>query len=113
MPAEAEAPAAEPVLGEAVIEVITAPTAQLAAEEVVSTSPIALDKVPVILVVEAGRLQMSAKELLDVQPGNMLELDMRPEQPVDLVINGARVGRGELVQVGEMVGVRVVQWGHG
>jgi flagellar motor switch protein FliN len=106
-------PAAEAAVSEEAILVEAAPEAEKAPETAPSTGPISLDKIPVTLVVEVGRLQMSAKELLSLQPGNLLELETRPEQPVDLVINGSSVGKGELVQVGEVVGVRVLQWLHG
>lgn len=66
-------------------------------------------KLPVI--VEVGRIQMTVDTLLKLEPGNLLDLNIQPEAGVDLVVNGNRVGKGELIQVGEMVGVRVLEIG--
>lgn len=67
--------------------------------------------ISVPLVVEVGRIQMSVQKLLELQPGNVLELDIRPESGVDLVVNGKCVGKGELLKVGEVLGVRVLDLG--
>jgi flagellar motor switch protein FliN/FliY len=68
-----------------------------------------LDDIPLNVIVEVGRLQMSIKKLLELQPGNMLELDIHPEAGVDLVVNGKRIARGELLRVGEVLGIRIVE----
>jgi flagellar motor switch protein FliN/FliY len=67
------------------------------------------DKIPIQLTVEVGRVRMTAHDLLNLSPGNLLELNVRPEQGVDLIVNGKKVGRGELVKVGEILGVRILQ----
>lgn len=67
--------------------------------------------IPISLVVEVGRLQMTVQTLLDTKPGNLLELNINPESGVDLVVNGSRVGKGELVKIGEVLGVRVLELG--
>jgi flagellar motor switch protein FliN len=69
------------------------------------TSPTDL---PLTVVVEVGRLNMSIQKLLELQPGNILEVDASPESGVDLVVNSRLVGRGELVLIGETLGVRVL-----
>jgi flagellar motor switch protein FliN len=63
---------------------------------------------PVHLTVEVGRIQMTAKELMALAPGNLIELNVSPEQGVDLVINGKKVGRGELIRMGDILGVRIL-----
>lgn len=68
-----------------------------------------LDDIPLPIVVEIGRLQMSIKELLELQPGNMLELDTKMDANVDLVVHGKRIGRGELLRVGTVLGVRITE----
>lgn len=73
-----------------------------------SAPSISPEELPINLTVEVGRLRMSAKELMDLAPGNLLELNVAPEQGVDLVINGKKVGRGELIRLGEVLGVRIL-----
>jgi|688.fasta_scaffold20971_5 flagellar motor switch protein FliN/FliY len=84
------------------------PTPPLPASEKKALKP---EELPLTLVVEVGRIQMSIQKLIELQPGNVLELDIHPENGVDLVINGSRVGKGELLKVGETLGVRVLDMG--
>lgn len=67
-----------------------------------------IEEIPLSVVVEVGRLQMSVKKMLELQPGNLLELDIHPENGVDLVVNGKRIAKGELVKLGEALGVRIL-----
>ena len=69
------------------------------------------EAVPVTLKVELGSLEMSAEKLLSLSPGNLLELPSRPDSAVSLTVNGKRVGRGELMMMGDMLGVRVLELG--
>lgn len=73
--------------------------------------PISPSEIPVTLVVEVGQIQMTMDRLLKLEPGNMLELNMHPDKGVDLTINGRVVGKGELIKIGESIGVRVLQLG--
>jgi len=68
-------------------------------------------EIPLSVVVEVGRLQMTVQTLMDLKPGNLLELDVHPESGIDLVVNGSRVAKGELLQVGETLGVRILEMG--
>lgn len=76
-----------------------------AAEEI---SPVAPLELPVHLTVEVGRLQMTAGELMNLAPGNLLELNVTPQQGVTLVVNGKKVGRGEIIKIGDVLGVRIL-----
>ena len=76
-----------------------------------SVSSISPCDIPVSLTIEVGRVCMTAKRLMALQSGNMLELDIIPENGVDLVINGKKVGKAELIRVGEKLGVRVLEIG--
>lgn len=67
-----------------------------------------LEKIPILLTVEAGRLRMTVEELMKLTPGTLLPFKAHPEQGVDLVVNGKRVGRGELVKMGDALGVRIL-----
>lgn len=72
---------------------------------------VAVQEIPLHVVVEAGRLKMSLQQLLDLQPGNLLELGVTPESGVNLVVEGKVIGRGELIRVGEALGVRILEKG--
>ncbi|MBT13080.1 MAG: YscQ/HrcQ family type III secretion apparatus protein [Oceanospirillaceae bacterium] len=64
--------------------------------------------IPVTLTIELGRIKMKLDKLTELQPGQLLELEVSPEEAVDLVINGRCIGRGELLKLGETLGVRVL-----
>lgn len=65
--------------------------------------------IPLSISVEVGRLQMSVKKLMELEPGNLLELDVKPENSVDLIVNGKLIGTGELLKIGETLGVRILE----
>ena len=71
--------------------------------------PLSVDEIPLSVVIEVGRIQMSVKKLLELQPGNMLELDIHPESGVDMVVNGKRIARGELLRIGDVLGIRIME----
>ncbi len=75
---------------------------------VVEEPPASLTAIPLSIVVEVGRLQMSLQKLLELQPGNLLDLKVNPESGVDLVVNGRRIARGELLLIGDSLGVRIL-----
>lgn len=70
--------------------------------------PFVADEINLDIVIEVGRLQMSIQKLTELTPGNILEIDVRPENGVDLVINGKRIAKGELLKLGEVLGVRIL-----
>ena len=57
--------------------------------------------------VELGRKQMQIKDILDLGPGKIIELDKLAGEPVDLLVNGKLLARGEVVVVDENFGVRI------
>lgn len=67
------------------------------------------DEIALSLTLELGKIEITLSELLKLQPGNALELPFRPEAGVHLVLHGKRIGRGELVQVGDSVVVRILE----
>ncbi len=73
--------------------------------------PVSAEDIPMTIIVEVGRIQISLQKLLDLQPGNLLELDIHPENGVDLVVNGRRLAKGELLRVGEALGIRILDMG--
>lgn len=68
-----------------------------------------LDDLPIRLVFEAGRLELPLGRLDEIGPGQVLLLPGDPDAPIAIVANGRRIGTGGLVQVGDRVGVRVVE----
>jgi type III secretion protein Q len=67
-----------------------------------------LDDLPVRLVFEAGRVELSLGELQRLAPGALVPLGRPPGEPLDIMANGRRLGRGALVQIGDSLGVRIV-----
>ena len=65
--------------------------------------------VPVELAVEIGRTQMTIREMLAIAPGSIVELDRVAGEPVDLLVNGKRIARGEVVAIDEEFGLRVTE----
>jgi len=73
--------------------------------------PLSAADIPLSVIVEVGRIQISVQKLLELQPGSVLELDVHPESGVDLVVNGSVIGRGELLKIGDSLGVRILDKG--
>jgi flagellar motor switch protein FliN/FliY len=59
--------------------------------------------------VELGRTRMLLKEILDLVPGSVIELDRAAGSPVDILVNGTLVARGEVVVIDEEYGVRITE----
>jgi len=57
--------------------------------------------------VELGRKQMQIKDILSLGPGKIIELDKLAGEPVDLLVNGKLLAKGEVVVVDENFGVRI------
>jgi flagellar motor switch protein FliN len=65
--------------------------------------------IPVRLSVELGRAEISIREVLDIDPGAVIDLDRSVGQPLDVRVNGVLIGHGEIVVIdGERLGLRVV-----
>ena len=65
--------------------------------------------VPVQMVVVLGRKPMTAKDLLTLRPGKVVEMDKAPLEPVEIMANGKVIGKGELVNVNGKLGVRILK----
>jgi len=68
-----------------------------------------LRDVPVELTVEIGRAQMTIGQTLALVPGAIVQLDRTAGEPVDLLLNGRAIGRGEVVVVDNEFGVRLTE----
>jgi type III secretion protein Q len=67
-----------------------------------------LDDLPVRLVFEVGRVELSLGEIQRLAPGSVVPLARPVDEPLDIVANGKRLGRGTLVRIGNSLGVRIV-----
>jgi flagellar motor switch protein FliN/FliY len=56
---------------------------------------------------ELGRCQMSVRELLSITPGAVIDLDRTAGSPVDVLVNGTLIARGEVVVIDEEFGIRI------
>ena len=65
--------------------------------------------VPLEVTVELGRSNKSIKEILDFAPGTIIELDKLAGEPVDILVNGKFVAKGEVVVIEENFGIRIVE----
>jgi type III secretion protein Q len=66
------------------------------------------------LTFELGRQTVELEQLRTIAPGYVFPLGRSPNDPVDIVANGRRIGRGEIVRVGDGLGVRLIRlFDHG
>jgi flagellar motor switch protein FliN/FliY len=68
-----------------------------------------LSMIPVEVSVELGRAQMTVGETLDVHAGSVITLNRMAGEPMDLLVNGTPIARGEIVVVDEQFGLRVTE----
>jgi flagellar motor switch protein FliN/FliY len=66
-----------------------------------------LHDVLVELTVEVGRTRMTIRDTLALGPGSIISLDRLSGEPVDLLVNGKRIARGEVVVIDEEFGLRI------
>lgn len=65
--------------------------------------------IPVTLSMEIGRTSLSIQDLLQLAKGSVVELDRMAGEPLDVLVNGTLVARGEVVVVNDKFGVRLSQ----
>lgn len=65
--------------------------------------------VPLKIVVELGRARMTLKQVMDLTVGSLVELDKLTGEPVDILVNGRLIARGEVVVIDENFGVRITE----
>ena len=65
--------------------------------------------VPLEVTVELGRTSKSISEILDFSPGTIIELNKLAGEPVDILVNGKYVAKGEVVVIEESFGVRLTE----
>lgn len=84
-------------------------TALLGSDTPLLNSVDVLKDVPLRVTVELGRTRMLVRELLGLRVGSVVELDRTAGGPVDVLVNGVLIARGEVVVVDERFGVRVTE----
>ncbi len=57
--------------------------------------------------VELGRAKMKIRDIMNLSPGSVVELGKSPSEPVDILVNGVLLARGEVVVVDEQFAVRI------
>ena len=68
-----------------------------------------LENIGVRLTVEVGRAELTIKDLLRLSEGSVIELDRLAGDPLDVLVNGTLIAKGEVVMVGERFGIRFGQ----
>jgi flagellar motor switch protein FliN len=68
--------------------------------------------VPLQVTVELGRTHKLIKDILEFGPGSIIELDKLAGEPVDILVNGKSIAKGEVVVIDESFGVRITDIIH-
>lgn len=95
------------VMDQAASSPAVTPTQSAAAATLSSLS--LLRDVEMSVTAELGRSKMTVGELLSLAPGSIIELDRAAGSPIDLLVNGTLIARGEVVVVDEEFGVRLTE----
>lgn len=82
-----------------------------------STAPIQVNEaniglildVPLQITVELGRTKKSIKEILELTNGSIVELEKLAGEPVEILVNGQYLAKGEVVVIDENFGVRITE----
>src|SRR5579862_4631465 len=68
-----------------------------------------LSDVPIDLTVEIGRTRLTVGEALELRQGSIVSLNRMAGEPVDLLVNGTPIARGEVVVIDEQFGLRITE----
>ena len=74
-----------------------------------AVADVAIDDLPVRLVFEVGRTEIALSDLRSLAVGAPLPIDRPASSAVQIFANGRRVGAGEMVMIGDQLGVRITQ----
>ena len=75
-------------------------------DELADNLPLILD-VPVHVTAELGRTMLPVGEVLGLTTGSVVEFERQPGEPVDILVNGQAVARGDVVIVNDRFAVRI------
>ncbi len=68
-----------------------------------------LENIEVRLTVEVGNTEVKIKDLLRLNEGSVIELDRLAGDALDILANGTKIAKGEVVMVGEKFGIRFTE----
>ena len=68
-----------------------------------------LENIEVRLTVEVGNTEIKIKDLLRLNEGSVVELERLAGEPLDILANGTKIAKGEVVMVGEKFGIRFTE----
>jgi flagellar motor switch protein FliN/FliY len=85
-------------------EAAAAPAARQAARGL----PQMMRRIPVTLTLEVGSARISLQELMSIGPQSVVPLDSLAGEPLVIKVNGAPIGRAEVVVAGEQYGLKVI-----
>ena len=66
-----------------------------------------IEDVPLLIIAEIGRPQISVQKVLNLKKGNLVEFNKSVGEPMDVVVGRRLMARGEIVVVNERYGVRI------
>jgi flagellar motor switch protein FliN/FliY len=70
--------------------------------------PQMMRRIPVTLTLEVGSARISLQELMAIGPASVIPLDALAGEPLTIKVNGAAIGRAEVVVAGEQYGLKVI-----
>jgi flagellar motor switch protein FliN/FliY len=91
------------------VEFTPLPDGEAAAGPAAEADLTRLTDVTVELTVEVGRTHMSLGETMSLGQGSVVTLDRLADKPVDLLVNGRPIARGEVVVIDEQFGLRITE----
>lgn len=65
--------------------------------------------IPVRLTLEVGGSDMPIRDLLQLHQGAIVELDRQAGEPLDVLVNGTLIARGEVVVIEDKLGIRLTE----
>lgn len=65
--------------------------------------------IPVTIAMELGRTSISVRDLLQLTQGSVIELDRIAGEPLDILVNGTLIARGEVVVINDKFGIRLTE----
>ena len=83
--------------------------ASISSDESESPNLATLMNVALQVTARLGCCTMTIGEILEIGAGSVIELDRASDEPVDLIVNGKPVARGQIVAVDEKFGVRITE----
>ncbi len=110
---------AHAIIGEVIEEDAETPFAQVVQDESIPHLPLVpssndngldiLMDIPLEISVELGRVRMMVKEVIELGSGSIVEIDKAAGEPVDIMVNGRLVAKGEVVVIEDNFGVRITE----